>query len=161
MDPSTEALVWTRPGRLAVLVSVAALACSGASTSNEALPPTLDDLPIIGATEELRIGSVDDPALGFSNIASVDVDEAGRVYVLDALDMQIRVYGPDGSLLGRLGRRGDGPGEFARPPIVGVLGDTVWAVDFAGGRITRFRRTGELLGTAPVEVVLVRYRLDL
>ena len=111
----------------------------------------LDILPRLTASEELRIGSVDDPELGFSRLGGMaDVDRDGNVYVVELMDHQIRVYSPDGTLLRRIGGPGGGPGEFENAPTIGVVGDTVWAYDNMAGRITLFNRSGNVLSTAPV-----------
>jgi hypothetical protein len=110
----------------------------------------IDALPRLGAEADMRIGSVDDPEIGFSRIGRVDVGRDGRIYVYEWQDMQIRVYGPDGELSHRIGRRGEGPGELQRPGPFGVVGDTVWTFQSAGNRITLFDRDGALLSTGRV-----------
>jgi hypothetical protein len=103
------------------------------------------------AVEELRIGSVDDPDLGFSRIGRMDVAGDGRLFVGELQDMQIRVYSPDGRLLQRIGRRGGGPGEFQGMPAFGVRGDTLWTYDMSAGRITLFDTRGTVLSTGPTQ----------
>jgi hypothetical protein len=93
-------------------------ACDQASTGGAL---DLEALPTLMAEADMRIGSVDDPEAGFSRVAGVDVDGDGQIYVFEAADMQIRVYGPDGRLLRRIGRRGEGPGEFQRVARFGVV----------------------------------------
>jgi hypothetical protein len=113
-----------------------------------------DELAIITATPEQRIGSVDDPDAGFTRPYLVDIDRDGNLYVGEATDTEIRVLSAEGRLMRRIGRRGAGPGEFEDAPRFGVVGDTVWAFDGSGGgRITLFRRDGTVLSTArPNEV---------
>lgn len=130
---------------MSLLALTAALAaCGGAEDPGEL---RLDRIDRVSVTEELRLGSIDDAEIGFSRIGSMDVDRDGRAYVLEAQDMQIRVYGPDGRSLHRIGRRGDGPGEFRRVGGLGVVGDTLWTFDYTGDRITLFDRDGVLLST--------------
>jgi len=111
---------------------------------------SIESLPQLSVVEELRIGSVDDPGFGFSQLAMVDVDSDGNVYALEALDKEIRVYDPRGQLLRRIGAPGEGPGEFQNAPQFGVHGDTVWAFDIRARRLTLFDRRGEVLSTARV-----------
>jgi len=118
--------------------------CDQASTGGAL---DLEALPTLMAEADMRIGSVDDPEAGFSRVTGVDVDGDGQIYVFEGADMQIRVYGPDGRLLRRIGRRGEGPGEFQRVARFGVVGDTVWTFDYAGERITIFDRDGTVLST--------------
>lgn len=51
----------------------------------------------------------------FGSISSIAVDEVGRIYVADAMAGDVRVYTPEGRFVERIGREGDGPGEFRRP----------------------------------------------
>lgn len=121
-------------------VAVALLACSGAGDDEAA------GVPFLTAVEEVRIGSVDDPDVGFSRIGGVAVAPDGRVYVAESQDAQIRVYDRDGNRLGAFGTKGEGPGEFASPGWIGLFGDTVWVSDQSLNRITFFDADGHLLG---------------
>jgi hypothetical protein len=62
--------------------------------------------------EELRISAGFDDTTMFSEVREFDVDRAGRIWAFDAGGWQVLLYGPDGTLLRRIGRRGAGPGEF-------------------------------------------------
>lgn len=135
------------------LLAVLVIANCDVSSSRD--PLDLDGIPRLGVVPELRIGSVDDPEAGFSAIGRVTVDRDGQIYVLEAMDMQIRVYTPHGDELRRIGRRGEGPGEFQRVGSIGVVGDTLWTFDQAGDRITLFARDGRLLSTARAETPMI------
>ncbi|HZD04508.1 MAG TPA: hypothetical protein VE173_06310, partial [Longimicrobiales bacterium] len=97
--------------------------------------------------EDVRVGSLDDPDVGFSNITGVDVDRDGFIYVLERMDREIRVYDPEGRRVRTIGGPGRGPGEFERPTLFGVLGDTVWVNDTGLDRLTLFSRGGDLIST--------------
>lgn len=125
--------------------SLLGLACARADTVDK---NNIEALPGLAAVEELRIGSVDDPDIGFSQLYMADVDSDGNVYVLEGTDREIRVYNSAGSLIRRIGGPGQGPGEFQDPPRFGVHGDTVWAFDMGARRITLFDRTGNVLSAA-------------
>ena len=94
--------------------------------------------------EAARIGSVEadaDAAFGF--IADVAVDGAGRVYVADPTAAQILVFDAAGGLLRRIGRRGEGPGEFQAPIEMAVgSGDTLRVFDNALWRVASFDSAG-------------------
>jgi hypothetical protein len=109
----------------------------------------LDGLPVWDLAEERRLGHRDDPNLGFSRVGQIHVAPDGRTYVLDAQELQVRVFDPDGRLVASIGRRGSGPGEFQFPRAFGLLGDTLWVNDLMNQRLTFFSRSGELLGTVP------------
>jgi hypothetical protein len=109
--------------------------------------------PAIVAEEVGRVGSVDDPDIGFSRIGGIAIDGQGAVYVLESQDRQIRVYDEDGSHIRTFGREGAGPGEFRNARLIGFRHDTLAVGDASLGRITLFSRTGEVLETLPVPPV--------
>jgi sugar lactone lactonase YvrE len=96
----------------------------------------------------------DDENLGsdyiFGSVASVALDQGGRIYVADRSDSRIRVYSRDGALVRAIGREGEGPGEFQIPLdlVVAANGD-LWVRDLS--RIQRFVPSGR--GTIPDSVV--------
>lgn len=55
-------------------------------------------------------------------------------------------FDPAGRVKASIGRRGDGPGEFRLPQLLGHRGDTVWVYDYVHSRVTRFDADGVLLG---------------
>jgi len=52
--------------------------------------------------------------------ATIDVDRAGNVYVVDVLNSRVQKFDPNGNVLGTFGRRGGLPGTFFRPKGVTV-----------------------------------------
>lgn len=60
------------------------------------------------------------------------------------MEGQATVINPDGSLAYRLGRRGQGPGEFISPSGVGWRGDTLLVVDVAQQRVSYFIRDAHI-----------------
>lgn len=77
---------------------------------------------------------------------NVAVDRLGNVYVTDAMDFNIKVYGPDGNLKRTVGQIGDGPGSFARPKGVAVDSDlNIYVVDAAFNNFQIFDQEGRLL----------------
>jgi len=138
-------------GTLAAL-GAALAGCDGPAAEAES---HLDALPRLVAHPDRRVGDFDDPDIGFSQIAGVDVDRDGNLFVGEGTVPEIRVYGPEGQLLRRIGRRGSGPGEFESPPRFGIFGDTLWAVDSRTNRITLFDREGTLRSTGRTDGVIV------
>jgi len=55
----------------------------------------------------------------FQDIRTLDVDKGGNIYVLDEQAANIKVFDGEGHHLRTIGRKGQGPGEFAFP--IGVL----------------------------------------
>ena len=71
-------------------------------------------------------------------VVGLDVDSRGNVYVADR-SSQLLVFSPAGAVLRKLGRKGQGPGEFDGIAGVRVLpGDSVYAFDVGLQRVTVF-----------------------
>lgn len=110
--------------------------------------PSLSTLPTRSVELELTLGSFDDPILAFSRIGGLTMDSHGRLYVLQPMENEVTVINPDGSLHQRIGRRGQGPGEFMMAAGLGWQADTLWVMDgllqrlswFLDGDLVRTRR---------------------
>jgi hypothetical protein len=123
-------------------------ASAAACTPVDVTPAThIEDLPEFRLEEELRIGSLDDPDIGFTRVGEVWVSPAGEVYVSERSELEVRVYDTDGRLLRTFGGDGEGPGEFRSIGWFGVLGDTLWVSDGTLHRTTLFSLDGDLLET--------------
>lgn len=71
------------------------------------------------------------------------------VFVQLQSEQRVLVFTPDGQYVRTIGRFGAGPGEFDELVRMGLLGDTLWTMDWGLRRLSRFRESGELLSTAP------------
>ena len=102
--------------------------------------------------EALRIGPDEAvPETLFGYVADADVDSRGRVYVLDQQARAVRVFGPDGAVIGTLGGPGEGPGEIG--PVatsVVVRHDTVLVADWVQGHLDRYGPDGTVLSPLPL-----------
>lgn len=103
---------------LSLAAGVAFAVCSAtasAVSAQDVVELPAEDRFLSADFEELyRVGSV----VGgdwdtFGAVAAVDFDGAGNLYVLDSQAAQITIVDPQGSLVRRFGRRGDGPGELS------------------------------------------------
>jgi hypothetical protein len=81
-------------------------------------------------------------------IGSLAVDPAGMVYLFDPLDPVILAFGTDGTFHHRIGRNGDGPGEF-RVGTFSIVGDTIAMQDAGNSRMVLFLTDGTALGEWP------------
>lgn len=94
---------------------------------------------------ELVIGSAEGEGPDvFGNVAALDVDASGRIYVLDQQAGQVRVFDQTGSHVGSFGRPGAGPGELG-PGAMAVFaaGDGGALVpDVGNARVTSFGMDG-------------------
>jgi hypothetical protein len=118
-------------GAFAVLAG-AVVACSGASSGQSDLDTLTDRV----AVPTFQVGAVDDPAFAFTRIGGVRAGPDGNVYVLEPAEGRIAVIDPAGDLVGRIGRRGQGPGEFLGPASLGWHADTLWVLDVGTRRVT-------------------------
>jgi hypothetical protein len=80
----------------------------------------------------------------YSRLQSRDVAVApdGEVYVIDFEEKQIVHFGPDGQLIQRFGRKGQGPGEFNFPNSIQVFDDAVFVGDQGKSLVLEFDRKG-------------------
>ena len=95
-------------------------------------------------TERLRLGSSDEagPEL-FGEIWDVELDAYGRIYVLDRMAKEVRVFGQDGSFIRAFGGAGEGPGEFQDPFGLAWSADgNLWVVDVRLSRYSVFDTSG-------------------
>ncbi len=72
----------------------------------------------------------------FGQISGLAVDAAGRIFVADAQDSQIRLFSPRGALVARIGRMGSGPLEFKQLAAIAVGPDgLLWVRDEGNARM--------------------------
>jgi len=105
--------------------------------------------------EDLRLGQVESEGPDqFGMIGRVMIDEHGLIHVLDMLSQDIRVFNPDGSFSHRIGRKGDGPGEFREAAAMTMgPGDTLWVVDPPEARYSAFGPDGRFLRSIPRRIL--------
>ena len=129
--------------RLAPLALVLATAC-GDRPSESAGPP-----PAEWVTEPgYRIGDAVAGDALFGIVPYLRVSPDGRrVFVLEAFDNRLSVWTPQGERLFRVGRAGEGPGDFAMPYRI-HFGDS-WFYVRDQARFTFFADDGTLLRTVP------------
>lgn len=97
--------------------------------------------------EIMRLGVVDEegPEL-FGALAAVEMDEEGRLFVLDRQAREVRVFDEAGQFQGVIGGPGQGPGEFSDPVGLawGQAGE-LWVVDQRSGQYLAFEPSGRYL----------------
>lgn len=131
-------------GRLQVQVDSAGVVVR---VRNVGVAPRWSLTPLVTVGSE---GSMGAPAADeFGRISTVTTDREGNLWVADALSHDIRVFGPNGALVRRIGREGQGPGEFLSIYSLAWVGDVLLALDFGSGRIAELSESGEWLATRP------------
>jgi hypothetical protein len=135
--------------RLSLIAGLGLAACVG----DPAREPTFGDTELV-AVEELRIGSPDDPELAFTWFRDLEVGPDGTIYTVHPQENAIRVHDSNGAFLQTIGRPGEGPGEFKSVGPLGMLGDTLWVLDYGTYRFSFFDLAGNLLGSRRIPVVL-------
>lgn len=104
--------------------------------------------------EKVRVGRVEgEGADVFGQIWAISADTNGRLYVLDRLAKEIRVFDGAGAHVRTLGRPGNGPGEFVDPfGLAWESPDRLWVVDVRQGRYSVFDSSGAHMGEYPRRV---------
>ncbi len=73
----------------------------------------------------------------------VVVSQKGEVFILNYGEAVIRKYAADGSLVGKIGSKGQGPGEFMFPGAIMLDGEHLFVYDMAKSSISRFDLAGK------------------
>ncbi|MES2124234.1 MAG: hypothetical protein V4503_06045 [Gemmatimonadota bacterium] len=153
-------LLWTT-----ILVSLAA--CGTSADAKVALNvPTIDTLPggIVHVVNTgptawpdtsgwrwvptVTISPPDGSPGELSDISTLAIGDDGTVYAMQNKPAVIKVFGPDGSYLGNLGKEGGGPGEY-HVGFLGIRGDTLGVQDPNSSRFTLFLKDGTFLKAVP------------
>ncbi len=105
-----------------------------------------EDRPIAGQPETLWSVGVAEGAESemFSDVPAVAFDADGNLYVADRDNGRIEVFGPDGSFLRQIGKKGQGPGELGQILDMAITADgKVVVADVGRGAFSIFTRGGE------------------
>lgn len=104
--------------------AIAVFLCAPAGIRAQAACPTPWKLE-----EVLRIGSLESEDL-VAGVLDLAIGPDSALYVAQALVPAITVFSVDGQFLRRIGRAGQGPGDFDLVATkVGWIGDTLWVAD--------------------------------
>jgi hypothetical protein len=115
--------------------------------SDVATVPQLD-LGVADSTDEQVLSGV---------VGAVRLSD-GRVVVANGGTRELRVFDPDGELSDRVGRTGEGPGEFRSIGFLGVLrGDSILVYDGRLHRTSVFDADGTFITTVRVADAMLPY----
>lgn len=99
-------------------------ACGGAPPPTEPYP----DRTVLRVADSIGGGSAGD-SITFGYLVDACLGPSGEVLALDQAEACVRVYSTRGEPLGRIGRRGEGPGEMGSPMYLEVLEDRILVQD--------------------------------
>jgi len=84
--------------------------------------------------------------LGANYLQDLKVDLDKRFLFLDGKAANILIFDQDGDFLKRIGRKGEGPGEFRLPISIAVDNENnLYVLDFSLKRVSKFGRTKEFI----------------
>lgn len=84
----------------------------------------------------------------FSRISDIAVDNSGRIYVLDYMEAELRVFDEKGRYIRTVGGKGEGPGEFTGPFSLGITAkNSLMVHDLVGHRISYFSEDGDYISS--------------
>ena len=123
---------------------LAPLACFTLATCVDEPVTTLTPVEVWTTEPHYEIGDQMEGEALFARITSVvPAADGSRVYVLDRQAFEVTIWTPDGTLIGRVGRQGDGPGDFVSPGGLYLSEDGFQVTE--GLRITTFSPDGDLV----------------
>ncbi|HZD03729.1 MAG TPA: hypothetical protein VE173_02395, partial [Longimicrobiales bacterium] len=109
---------------------------------------TVDPTPVLSLGGARARG-----ARQFYQVQTVWVDGDGNVWVVDGQSAQLRIFRLDGTHWKMVGGRGEGPGEFRQPRLLGSFrGDSVAVWDQGNARLTVLDRQAEIRRITRLEV---------
>ena len=131
-------------------------ACTLAACADDTTVITLTPVEEWTTQPEYEIGDEMEGDALFARISSVvPTADGSRVYVLDRQAFEVTIWTPDGTLIGRVGREGDGPGDFMSPGSLFLFDDGFQVAE--GRRFTTFSLDGDLLRADGLERAMSPY----
>lgn len=91
---------------------------------------------------------------------SMDRDSAGNIYISDQKWCQVLKFDLQGNFIRKIGRKGEGPGEFANPYCLAVTDDFLIVSDTSGRKIQYFTYDGEYVRTIKVLKAYIEFIVD-
>ena len=106
-------------------------------------------LDTVRVTLENEIVATVDGPLALTRVGDLLPAPDGSLLVGQPEDRTVMLLSRDGDVVGRVGREGEGPGEFRWISALGWRGDSLWVSDIRGRRITVFNSQLEVVRTEP------------
>ena len=90
-----------------------------------------------------------------TRVSTVAVGPGGLLAIAQPDDHEIQLFDAAGRFLRRIGREGEGPGEFQAPQMLGWRDDHLWVRDDALRRVSFFTPVGELVGEIRIPPIVL------
>ena len=101
--------------------------------------------------EDLSIGvESGDEDYMFSELFTLEVDDEGNIFAVDTKEECIKVFDNNGHYRGRIGQKGQGPGEIQNYGRIFFLGSYVAIIDTGNNRLSFFKKNGEYVKHIPL-----------
>lgn len=123
-----------------IVICVMLLNCSGEEEKKMSEPD-------IAYTEIQRISG----DTLFIGIDDIEVRDNGNLIISEVMRGVVTELSPDGSFITRIGRQGNGPGEFRRPLMIEMIGDSLFLFDNLNSRLTVYGESGEFVKSVPIK----------
>ncbi len=161
-DPTTAETAKTR--RLLATISLMALLLAGllalqaacgkktenaVATQQAAAPPAPTPTPDPGEPPSFKETAVagERPFSAVKAPFEADLDDRGRIWILDSDNARVRLFDRNGGLFGGWGGHGDGTTSFKSPEGFATSKNGVYVADTWNHRVTHFSFTGEPKGS--------------
>lgn len=130
---------------------IAAAALAMLSCGSESGGERTSEAPELQSTEITLLDSIGvelgDSNYVFGSIEGLGYTPDGNIAVLDRISADIRLYSPEGVFAGKMGGRGEGPGEMHNPLALFIFPDgRLGALDPWRSGLQLYSREGEYLG---------------
>lgn len=123
-------------------------------------PPPQGHALTLGSRASVEIGSRDDDGELLDVIGATRLP-SGNIAIADRGLYEVRVYSRQGRLIGKSGRRGEGPGDFVNVTrLWRGAGDTLMVFDMAQKRVSLFSSTGQYIWSWPRIAATSRVTID-
>lgn len=140
-DPSSRDYLAAAVLGLAVL-TLPTVACGGERDT------TADDIAELRLEPSRTVITEESGLLAI--VHDLAVDEEGNLFALDVMEEAVLMVPADGGEPRRIGREGEGPGEFEGPMAIGAGGGRLFVLEGGTGEVQRLDYQGTLLETVSV-----------
>jgi hypothetical protein len=130
------------------LFSLLALAIpSAAAAQNDCSPCKLDIAPIVTLGTQSGIGEL-------TELTAITRDRLGRYWVAAANGQEIAIFDATGRPMKRIGRKGQGPGEYQFISMMTAVGDEVHVFDDRNATLTVLNSSARVVRTMTMPTIL-------